>query len=222
MAEGSAHRGLAEHRLRSDFTRQVGPILQAESDSCEIEKTLAGIDLATYLDSDSDDDILDIQPGTEVDPKLYGESFVEFPRRRVSKQIDGEDISQITQVNRKTAVQLCTVLHEMGVNDVIAFVADWPRTKFKAIENYIAACLEFNLPFPLGDEQISAFLDKLDEAYYSASTLEAHWNTIKKVFHELKFPITQKYEVHYKAVKADCRPVKDNKLPVSRELLVQL
>ena len=40
--------------------------------------------------------------------------------------------------------------------------------------------------------------------------------------HELKFTILQKHDVHYKAVKADCREVKDNKLPVSRELLVLL
>ena len=128
----------------------------------------------------------------------------------------------LRQVNHKTAVQVFTVLHEMGVNDVIAFVADWPRAKFCAIENYISACIEFNLPFPLGDEQISAFLDKLDEAFYVASTLEAQWGTLKKVCHELKFPILQKHDIHYKAVKSDCREVKDNKLLVSQELLVQL
>ena len=71
----------------------------------------------------------------------------------------------LTQVNRKTAVQVCTVLHEMGINDVIAFVADWPKAKFRAMENYISACIEFNLPFAIVDDQISAFLDKLDEAF---------------------------------------------------------
>ena len=52
--------------------------------------------------------------------------------------------------------------------------------------------------------------------------LEAQWETLKRVCHELKFTILHKHEVHYKAVKADCREVKDNKLPVSRELLIQL
>ena len=93
---------------------------------------------------------------------------------------------------------------------------------FALSENYISPCIEFNLPFPLGDEQISAFLDKLDEAFYVASTLEVQWGTLKKVCHELKFPILQKHDIHYKAVKSDCREVKDNKLLVSQELLVQL
>ena len=101
-------------------------------------------------------------------------------------------------------------------------MANWSRAKLCAIENFFSACIEFNHPFPLGDEQISAFLNKLDEAFYSVSTLEAHWGTLKKVCHTLKFPILQKHDVHYKAVKVDCREVKDNKLLVSRELLVQL
>ena len=117
---------------------------------------------------------------------------------------------------------MCTVLHEIGIDDVIPFVADWPRAKFRAMENYISACIEFNLPFAMGDDQISAYLDKLDEAFYAASTLEGHWGTLKRVCHAIGFKVVHKHEVHYKAVKADCREVKDNKLPVSRELLIQL
>ena len=222
MAESSTHRGLTEYRLRSDFSRQTGPVLQAEPSSVADEETPAVINLATYLDSDTDDDILDIGQNDDIDESMYGDDFIEFPRRRVSKRIDGEDISVLTQVNHKTAVQVCTVLHEMGVDDVIAFVADWPRAKFRAMENYISACIEFNLPFAMGDDQISAFLDKLDEAFYAASTLEAQWGTLKRVCHAIKFTVVHKHEVHYKAVKADCREVKDNKLPVSRELLIQL
>ena len=90
------------------------------------------------------------------------------------------------------------------------------------MKNYILACIEFNLPFAMGDDQISAFLDKLDEAFYAASTLEGQWGTLKRVCHAIKFTVVHKHEVHYKAVKADCREVKDNKLPVSRELLIQL
>ena len=48
------------------------------------------VNLATYLDSDSDDDILDIGQNVDINETLYGEDFVEFLRRRVSKRIDGE------------------------------------------------------------------------------------------------------------------------------------
>ena len=96
---------------------------------------------------------------------------------------------------------------------MIAFVSDWPATRFCAIE--------FNLPFMLGCPQISAFLDRLDECYYVPSTLDAQWGTIKSVPHELKFNIDHKHLVHFKAMKADCREVADIRLPVSRELLVE-
>ena len=126
MAESSTHRGLTEYRLRSDFSRPTGPVLQVEPDSVANEETPAVINLATYLDSDTDDDILDIGQNNDIDENMYGDDFIEFLRCRVSKRIDGEDISVLTQVNCKMAIQVCTVLHEMGIDDVIAFVADWP------------------------------------------------------------------------------------------------
>ena len=100
MAKSSTHRGHLEYRLRSDFSRQTGPVLQAEPDSVTDKETPAVINLATYLDSDTDDDILDIGQNDEIDDNLHGDDFIEFPRRRVSKRIlDGDDISVLTQVN---------------------------------------------------------------------------------------------------------------------------
>ena len=90
----------------------------------------------------------------------------------MSKRIDNNDISRLTQVNRKTAVQVCTILNELGVQNVIAFVSDWNAGKFRAIENFAATCIEFNLPLELGSPQISAFIDRLDECFYAPFTLD--------------------------------------------------
>ena len=98
---------------------------------------------------------------------------MEPPRRRVvSKRIDKNYISRLTQVNRKTAVQVCTILNEMGIQNVIEFVTDWNAGRLGAIENFAAACIEFNLPFELDSPQISAFIDRLDEYFYAPATLD--------------------------------------------------
>ena len=176
------------------------------------------------MDEEADDDIpflLSEKEFRDVEPRQ--DVFVDPPKhRRVSKCIDGDNIAILTQVNRKTAIQVCTVLHELGINDVIAFVADWAPQKFGAIEHFIAACIEWNLAFALEDDQLSAYLDKLDEAFYAASTLDTLWGTMKTVYRHLQVPIAEKHIVHFKSIKADCREVKDNCLPVSRELLNQL
>ena len=113
MAESGTYQMLAECGLRPNFKRQTGPILQAEPESCTSKDPSPSIHLATYLDSDSDEGILNVGQSINIDKALYSEPFMEFPHRTVSKRIDGEDVSILMQVNRKTVVQVCTVLHEM-------------------------------------------------------------------------------------------------------------
>ena len=76
------------------------------------------------------------------------------------------------------AVQVCTILNEMGIQNVIAFVTDWNASRFRAIENFGAACIEFDLPFELDSPQISAFIDRLDECFYVPATLDCQWGTL--------------------------------------------
>ena len=125
----------------------------------------------------------------------------------VSKRIDSNDVLHLTQVNRKTAVQVCTILNEIGVPNIIAIVSDWNASRFRAIENFAAACIEFNLPFKLDSPQISTFIDRLDECYYTPSTLDSQWGILKCVARELQFDIEHEHYVHFKAVKANCREV---------------
>ena len=138
MAESGIYRGLAECGLQPNFKRQTGPIFQADPNSCMSKDTSAGFHLATYLDSDSDDDILNIRELETGETVNSSEYFINPPWRRVSKRIDGDDIVILTQVNRKIAMQVYMVLHEMAINDIIAFIALWPQGKFREVENYIS------------------------------------------------------------------------------------
>ena len=101
-------------------------------------------------------------------------------------------------------------------------MSDWNVGKFRAIENFTAACIEFNLPFEIDSPQISTFIDRLDECFYAPSTLDCQWGTLRQVAKELNFEINHEHLMHYKAVKADCREVTDCRIPVSRELLIEM
>ena len=224
MAQGGTPGWNSECGLRSHFQKQTGPVLQKEPDSSTPTAPTATDHMASYLDSDSDDsDHLHPPEEEERWPTIDMAEFVEPPRRRVvSKRIDSHDISRLTQVNRKTAVRVCTILNELGVKNVIPFVSDWNAGKFRAIENFTAACIEFNLPFELDSLQISAFIDRLDECFYAPSTLDCQWGTLRQVAKELNFEINHEHFMHYKAVKADCHEVTDCRIPVSRELLIEM
>ena len=87
--------------------------------------TSPGFHLATYLDSDSDDDILNIRELETGETVNSSEYFINPPWRRVSKIIDGDDIVILTQVNKKIAMQVYMVLHEMAINDIITFISLW-------------------------------------------------------------------------------------------------
>ena len=110
----------------------------------------------------------------------------------------------------------------MGIKNVIAFMTDWNAGRFRAIENFGAACIEFDLPFELDSPQISAFIDRLDECFYAPATLDCQWGTLQHVARELNFDIDHEHFMHFKAVKADCREETDCRIPVSRELLIEV
>ena len=47
--------------------------------------------------------------------------------------------------------------------------------KKKSIDHFRQACIEYNLPFQWGRDQIHAFLQYIDKRYYSAFTIRSYW-----------------------------------------------
>ena len=78
----------------------------------------------------------------------------------------------------------------MGIQNVIAFMTDWNASQFRAIENFGAACIEFDLPFELDSPQISAFIDR---CFYAPATLDCQWGTLRRVARELNFDIDHEH-----------------------------
>ena len=62
----------------------------------------------------------------------------------------------------------------------------------------------------------------LDQLNYAAVTLKSQWAFIKKLAQIQCFNITERMDDHFDHILAECRPIADDKMPVSRKLLVEL
>ena len=94
--------------------------------------------------------------------------------------------------------------------------------KLQGLVNYNLACYYANLKLRWGSKQIRAFLEILDKLNYAAVTLKSQWLFIKKLADLQDYTITELMDDHFDHVLAECSPISDDKMPVSRSLLVQL
>ena len=83
-------------------------------------------------------------------------------------------------------------------------------------------CYYANLKLRWGSKQIWAFLDMLDKLNYAAVTLKSQWLFIKNLADLQEYTITELMDDHFNHVLAECHPISDDKMPVSRSLLEQL
>ena len=125
-------------------------------------------------------------------------------------------------MNKKLAEITISALGKLGIISPTSYVGTWSTKRFHAIANFIEACEDYKLPCEWGDDQISAFLDRLDDKYYSVSTLDSQWNAIQQIGLDLGHPMSQDMKLEYLYVKNNCKEIKDDKVPVSRECLNQL
>ena len=114
------------------------------------------------------------------------------------------------------------ILKEISLPEVEYLIAVMPATKHKTLEYYAVACREAEIPLNWGHLQLHTFLAKIDKLYYSASQIKMMWKLIRDMSKKLKFVITQEDIMMYNFVLAQCKPTKDDKLPVTRELLKEL
>ena len=104
---------------------------------------------------------------------------------------------------------LVKMVHEMltslGVKNPDDTTAKWSGHHFYALANFSQVCADVELPAKWADDQISAFLDLLHQKYYAAATLDAQWNALKKVGHEIGKTATIQQELEFTLVKEDAR-----------------
>ena len=98
----------------------------------------------------------------------------------------------------------------------------WVPKRKRTIEYFWNACKEAKLPLKWEKRQIVETLILLDKLHFTASTLKDHWWQIRQVSSKVDHQLSDVERNLYDIIIAHCKPVQDNKLPVSRELLNEL
>ena len=78
------------------------------------------------------------------------------------------------------------------------------------------------MPLVWGKPQVIELLLLLDKLHLSAGVLKSHWTYIKQISTTMNHCILGIEKNLYDVVIARCKPINDNKCPVSRELLAEL
>ena len=162
------------------------------------------------MDSEGDDEIFEISADEQSETE------------ELDRKVEELFLNKPFSVNNTLAEIVLKALKEMGIKEPKDYVAIWSPYRFQAIANYSEACEDYNLPCVWGEEQVGMFLKRLHEKNYAVATLASQWTTVVKVGKTLGHEPTQKMHLRFLAVKNEGKAMKDNKLPVSKKLLLQL
>ena len=113
-------------------------------------------------------------------------------------------------------------LNSIGLADTEADVLMMSKDKKRVIDTFRDACILYGLPAVWQDTQVEAYLVHLESLFLAADTLNRHWKFVRETSEKVNRPVTVHEVTLFDFVKAKCRPVKDVKLPVSKELLIEL
>ena len=132
------------------------------------------------------------------------------------------DEVQLSESNTKTFA--LNLLSKLGLNesDIKKFTKDIGPKGYSALANFAVACEFMEIPTEWGSKQIQAFLIYVNYKYYAASYLERMWKTIQELGKFLLQPISERQEADFELVKNQGKEIKDNKVPVSKQLLAKL
>ena len=143
------------------------------------------------------------------------------PEKRLPRFMNFVDTS--CPVNDVICDRVRAVLTNMCIADLSDFLAAWKHPhRYYAIINFADACDAYELPYVFAHVQICAFFEHLDELYYSVSNLSLKWQTLKQVGKALFINPMREQEAIFVHVKDNAAEIKDDKLPVSRRLRLEL
>ena len=125
-------------------------------------------------------------------------------------------------VNQHIVEIVIETLTAMGIQDPEELIAEWSSHHFHSMANFWEACQEYNQEYKLGNNQITAYLNLLNDKFYSVTMLQSNWSTLKLVAKELGKKITKRQEQNFRTVTKNSRELKDDKLPISCTLLHEL
>ena len=78
------------------------------------------------------------------------------------------------------------------------------------------------IPVIFGDELIEAICNHLDDKYFAHATIKQHWKNLREICKAASHELSVDHCSQLDWVTARCKPVQDNKVPVSQCLLKEL
>ena len=90
------------------------------------------------------------------------------------------------------------------------------------VDHFRDACLVADLPIKWGDRQIEAHLQHIDALYFTAKTLKTHWAFVNNMCKIFDHQLSAKHITLFDTILAHCKTIKDDELPVSLPLLLEL
>ena len=122
----------------------------------------------------------------------------------------------------KLKLRVVQVLERAKIPNPVAYANSLSYYTQKTIDHFANACNRVQLPYDWAPPQLEAFFLHLDDLYMTKATLKMHWQVIQEISTKLQVPLTQQQITLFDFVLANCKSKLDNKLPVNRELLIEL
>ena len=100
-------------------------------------------------------------------------------------------------VNMQIVEIVLETLNAIGIKDPEEFATEWSSHHFYSIANFWEACQEYNQDYHLGNNQIVAYLNLLNDKFYSITTLQSNWSTLKLIAKDVGFKINKRHESYF-------------------------
>ena len=226
---GMSHNGIPESLERPHFPRQNPAVLPRTSDSTRATRTSTGRNLATAVDHTGD--AATQETSTKSKGTKENSATASFPGREIfempAQDSTGPVIIQFPQMTLavtpkyRTAANL-QFLKQIGASDPEGFYYSLTANNKYSLFHIQQASMSTGVPPVWGDAFFAAICEHFDISYFAASSLSMHYQMIKKLALHLEVNINPRQRVAYDSVVARGKPVKDNKMPVSKDCLIEL
>ena len=128
----------------------------------------------------------------------------------------------IAVVQKHVALKVVQTLQDMGVGEPKLEVHDWTPGSFRTVLQFAVACDLTKLPLEWNHKEITTFLDMIDAKHYAVTTIDTFWGNLKRIGRAMNKNVTKGQHMYFEVVHDNGKTAKDNRLPVSHELLTQL
>ena len=223
------HNGIPESLEQSHFLGQNPAVFHRTSDSMRATGTSPGRNLASAVDCSGDAALQE----TSTEPKSTKENnaTASFPGRETIEMLvqdcAGQVITQFPQRTLAVTVQYRTaanlqLLKQIGASNPEGFYYSLTANNKYSLFHIQQASVSTGVSPVWGDAFFAAICEHFDISYFAASSLSMPYHMIKKLALPLEANITPRQCAAYDSVVVWGKPVQDNKMPVSKECLIEL